>query len=559
MAVGIHIVSGIAVAAVGAGVGGVAAVLAVGSNGLSLVAVTQGSDGLGGGFAAVGTGGGDGTGLLADSGNGHGLVVVAQGSHHIVHIAVTADGAGVGGVAALFTGGGSDNSLVVVGHGCVKGQTQCIGTVGLVVHGVVAAGACTPGIFQVFVQDGHGAVSQLGQAGVHEGVIVGGDADGVCPGHGVVAVDQAHKDLAVQTVAGAALVGACFAGASGAGDQDDLLAVGGLGVGDGGDLAVGVGIDAGVHGGAPGAGAHVVVHIAQVGSAVAEEEPQSAVGQLNHCGLGGPVVVELAGALPVHTVGGVDEAHALGVAGGAVVAMVAVNGEHDDAAAGHQATAGSNQADQLGGGLQVQQGGLGPGGAGVGGLGQIQEAGTDNLIGRIGEEQVGAGSVRASDVEVAIHGVAGDLGAGGGVDLAVLQVVAVGGMVVAAEQKAAVAVKANSGLGSGVAAAVQRDAVGIQVHQHVDGVVCGDGQGGVDEGGGAGAVVAVAVIAQVVGEGVVPGGTVVVGTGDDGIQAAAVIGGVPPGVCRGHQSAVAQGGQSRDAEAGAAAGALDEG
>ena len=84
------------------------------------------------------------------------------------------------------------------------------------------------------------------------------------------------------------------------------------------------------------------------------------------------------------------------------------------------------------------------------------------------------------------------------------------------------------------------------------------GDGGVDDAAG-GVDPGVTVVAQVVGEGVLPGLAIVLGHGNNGIQTAGVVDAVPAGVTDGDQGAVVQGDDAGDAEVGASAGTSQEG
>ena len=157
-----------------------------------------------------------------------------------------------------------------------------------------------------------------------------------------------------------------------------------------------------------------------------------------------------------------------------------------------------------------------------------------------------------------IHGVACNGVVGGVVDVLAVQVVIIAVMIIVGQLQLACLVEAH-GLGRlGSLVAVQGNAVGIQVDQHIDGVICSHRQRGVDKAGRT-AVVHIAVIAQVVGKGIAPVCTAIGGAGHDGIQTAAVIGGVPTGISCCHDGAVAEGHHGGNTEAVAVGSALFEG
>ena len=143
MAQGRGLVGGVAVAAAGAGVGGIAACGAgrLGDNSLVIVAQSLHRTGLKG--VAAGAGAGLLTGFGAGGGCGYGPVakVVAQGCRGVVLIAVSAEGAGVGGIAAFRTAGGGYGGVIgAVRSGLVSAdRTRCrVGSVAVGGPAVVA-------------------------------------------------------------------------------------------------------------------------------------------------------------------------------------------------------------------------------------------------------------------------------------------------------------------------------------------------------------------------------------------------------------------------------------
>ena len=90
---------------------------------------------------------------------------------------------------------------------------------------------------------------------------------------------------------------------------------------------------------------------------------------------------------------------------------------------------------------------------------------------------------------------------------------------------------------------VQCDAIGVQIHQHINGVTgrIGD-QTGIDKTSGIGTVIYIPIIAKIVSKGIVPVGTAIFGSGSQRIQTAAIIivGGIPTDIGRRHNGAVMQ-------------------
>ena len=410
-------------------------------------------------------------------------------------------------------------------------------------------------------QQGDVAIGHLSQAGVS--VEVGGDVVSVGQLHGVVLVYQEGVDVTVDTAAGS---GAC--------NQDHILAVDLLGILDGGQLAAGVNDGSGVDlGGCTDVVALClgpdIVGVAQSGGAVTVEHTDSAVIQHDGGGLGAPGVdgcILAAGpvALGVHP----DQAGTL------VAAGVLVSGEDHviiDFAVG--TVAGAHQQRLLAGFLQVQKLRLGPVQT-IGGGGHIQVVGGIRLVGRVGEEQVGVNALTL-DVEVSINGVAFHQSifltlCAVGVDLqgVQIQVVAVGGScghgVVAAaadgdgvqrhvtQLQVVIVIEAGLAGDGRILGGIQSDAGGPQVGDQIGGGAIG-ADTGIDDTGGQ-VVVGVAVVAQVVGKGVGPVGTVVRGDGNDGIQTGTVAGMVPAGVAGCDEGSVIQGDDTGDTEILAAAG-----
>ena len=235
--------------------------------------------------------------------------------------------------------------------------------------------------------------------------------------------------------------------------------------------------------------------------------------------------------------------------------------------------AGAHQQRLLAGFLQVQKLRLGPVQT-IGGGGHIQVVGGIRLVGRVGEEQVGVNALTL-DVEVSINGVAFHQSifltlCAVGVDLqgVQIQVVAVGGScghgVVAAaadgdgvqrhvtQLQVVIVIEAGLAGDGRILGGIQSDAGGPQVGDQIGGGAIG-ADTGIDDTGGQ-VVVGVAVVAQVVGKGVGPVGTVVRGDGNDGIQTGTVAGMVPAGVAGCDEGSVIQGDDTGDTEILAAAG-----
>ena len=166
MAQSVGVVRLVAVAADRASVGGVAAVLAVGSGHNSLVRV------------------GDGTDSAADVTIGVAgvIVLVTQSVGVICLVAVATDRAGVGGVATVLAVGSGDNSLVGVGDGTDSATDVTIGVAGVI----------------VLMTQSSGLVAHVAVATVGAGVGGVATVDTVGSGHNaIVAVTQGRDGLSV--------------------------------------------------------------------------------------------------------------------------------------------------------------------------------------------------------------------------------------------------------------------------------------------------------------------------------------------------------------------------
>ena len=469
----------------------------------------------------------------------------------------------LGGADHGSTAGDGDIALLcllfllgIVGGSRIEGQAHGSGQIELVIlHGVIVGIIATaPGIFLVLIEDANGAVSQLRQAGIHKLGVVGGNIYGADLGQTLVRFHGEGKDLAVQTGATGIICRAIGICTGGAGNQDHLLAVNGLGIGNSRQLGVGVGGNGGLDLRSP-TGCEAVIHIAQDCIAIAVEKAQSAVGQLHNSSFRGPSDTAVGRAAPGSAiVGGVQEAHKLRTGR----ASVCIYGEYDSAFGSHQATAGTHQAGHLRGSLDIgDQGRCGPGGTGIGGLGQIQEAGTDNLVGGVGVEQIGGSAIICGDIEVCIHSVAFNRSTVGGVDGIAIQIVAVGDMIISGQQQLAIGIKANIILCELLRGTGNGNSIGVQVAQHIHGVAAYR-QRRVDKASRT-VVVGIVIVAQVVGEGIVPGIAAVIGTGNDGIDTAVIQCAVPAGIGSGNQIAVCQGHQCGNPETVTITGAPGEG
>ena len=101
-------------------------------------------------------------------------------------------------------------------------------------------------------------------------------------------------------------------GAGGAGNQHHLITIGGLGIGDGGQLGIGVGRNCSLGMSNPAHCFYIKVHIAQVTSLVANEYTQITILQFNNGPFRGPVQFRIVcAALPIYSVSGVDQGYIL--------------------------------------------------------------------------------------------------------------------------------------------------------------------------------------------------------------------------------------------------------
>ncbi len=493
---------------------------------------------------AQGIGGAGLDALPADGCSGNGCVEVRAGIGAGIVAALVRDGVGFTHIEGHSNGlCRCCGTFLCRGLGCVlflllaNGGTGGDGGDGQVCIG--DGGTCA------FIQKADAAILQLGQAGIGVGAAGGGDGVGVSPADGAVVLHQTHKDLAVGPAGGVA----------GGREEDGGLAVDLLGVHNGREFTAGVVADAadGLFA-APG-GAIVGGHIV---AAVAGEHIQAAV-CLHDGGLGG-LRTHICGTGPgFATVIGVDHA-------GVSIAAVAVGiaGKDNAPGGGHNGIAGANPIEIVAAvfDLGIEHGGCAPGLSAVRGGGQIEIACFQHLIGAVAIEQVAGQAAVIIQIEILVHSIAGNGNVGGiavNIGIAIItevaQIVIIGGAAGAADgAELQVTVLIIPGAGVHIA---DVGAAGIEVHQHPDGfAICG--KGGVNKGSGAG-IVAVAIVAQIVGKGVVPGAAAVCGVGHNGVQPVAVIGGVPPGVTGCHKGAVIQGHNGRNTEIAAAAGAAGEG
>ena len=113
-----------------------------------------------------------------------------------------------------------------------------------------------------------------------------------------------------------------------------------------------------------------------------------------------------------------------------------------------------------------------------------------------------------------------------------------------------VAIYIKTGIGNRLnvrAITVQGDTVCIQIDQHIHSLtVSGNQQVGVDEGSRLGAIIDIAFISQVVGNIVGPSLTAVGRASHQGIQATAVVGGIPADIRSSNNRAVCQSNYGRN-------------
>ncbi|CUO05203.1 Uncharacterised protein [Flavonifractor plautii] len=292
-----------------------------------------------------------------------------------------------------------------------------------------------------------------------------------------------------------------------------------MGVLNDGDLAVGVGDDAGVDPilpiavGKAGCAGDKVKIAQSLGVVIAGEEAQPSVGELHRHRLGVPLIGGGAGIVlaprPVHTVLRVEKADVLGLRAAGVLKGVA--GEHDLPPAGDKALGGGHQISPLAVLLQGEQGGDAPALAAVSGGHKIEEAGALDLEGSVLEEEVAVDRlaiVGSGHIEMLVHreplhrGIAGDR-----LDGIAIQVVIVGisliitlyliAVRVGGEEEPSLAVKAGLLGGPQITAAVEGHTVGVEIGQQIDGLLTAfifHRHRGVDEAGGTVSAVLIAVV-----------------------------------------------------------------
>ena len=357
-----YLIAGVLVAALGAGIGGVALCGAGRSSDLGHVVMAGGGDLLGLGLLTAGTGVGLHALLQAGGGGGDGtlVILVAQSRHLLVGVAVAALGAGVGGVALGGAGGSSD----LGGIGVAGGSNGC---------GVaVAALGAGEGPQALLVAGGSGGnLTGVAVAALH------GSVGGVAQGQGAVTVDHQHQ-VHGYAAGNVQLVGGGQAGAvvqSGGGDLTQP-AVGHVQAKDlQAELAVGISLlDAHVAVGVEGNG-ELAVHklvLAQVGGillaavvgAVDVAEQIILIG--DEIGIGSAADVTDTVGEGMHHGGTAGAADALGAVG-SVVTAGAFHGVAEDQVAvpvllqseGHGLAAGDHQlvgADGIGIGEGIQRG-----------------------------------------------------------------------------------------------------------------------------------------------------------------------------------------------------------
>ena len=171
-------------------------------------------------------------------------------------------------------------------------------------------------------------------------------------------------DLAVDTGRAVVVIGAFTIRASRTGNQNHLLTIHGLGIGDGGQLGIRVGGHFSLNFSAPIAGRQVKVCVRQNIIITTIEEAQIAILQLYDSSFRaeGRATSEVIASEPgFAAVGGVDKSHLLAYS----TAVVAVNRKHHNAAGGGNGIAGRDKKCLLSGsylGLcaDIQQIGFGP-------------------------------------------------------------------------------------------------------------------------------------------------------------------------------------------------------
>ena len=184
----------------GAGVGGVAAILAVGSGHHSLIIVTQSRHIVRLVVVAAGAGVGGITGLGTGGGGHSGLIIVTDGSDRL-GVGVATGRAGIGAHTGIGTGGLLGHFGLIV----VLGQRQLgIGAsdhaTAIVTHGVGLVTICGTGrilsrhLGGVAVTAGHSDVTGGGLVAVHSG---GGDGGGAFldGGHHTIGIHRGHRGI----------------------------------------------------------------------------------------------------------------------------------------------------------------------------------------------------------------------------------------------------------------------------------------------------------------------------------------------------------------------------
>ena len=155
MSIGIRVVTNVAAAAGGAGVGGVALLGAGGSGHYGLIAVPQRIDRIGNIAVATGGAGVGGVATLSAGGSSHnGLMVVTQRTSLISLVAVAADGAGILSPAAADTARVDHDRLVVM----TQRLTLCLAAAGAGLG--FSAGGVVPCV-GVAARDGDHAVDDV--------------------------------------------------------------------------------------------------------------------------------------------------------------------------------------------------------------------------------------------------------------------------------------------------------------------------------------------------------------------------------------------------------------
>ncbi len=428
---------------------------------------------------------------------------------------IVVDGSALGDADGCQTGGGGGDAGGRVSHSGLAAADFCATGNIFNVKGCISDGS---GI--ALIEQGHSAVGQLTQAGISV-MAAAVYAVGVVPAYGAVVLYQANENLTCGTIA-------CWCG-----KQDCSLTVNLLRINHCIDLAGSRIADAGDSLlAAPG----FAVVGGVVVAAVAGEHIDGAVG-LNQSGLAGLGAHVGAAGPGLTAVIRIDDA---GVAVGGDIGIAGVqNTLCPILQSNDQTGAGANAVELIVAVLHlaVQHGGGRPSLAAVGAGGQIKITGGQDGISAVREKHIAdAGSV-IIEVEILIYGVVSNLRAAGGVDVGiavravVAHIVAIAGTAVVAQQQMAAAVVACTGLCVG-----NPSATGIKIDQHVNCLaVCG--KAGVNKSGGT-SIVAIAIVAQIVGESIVPGRAFVGGIGNNGIQTVAVGGIIPPCITSGNDGAI---------------------